>query len=86
MTEAPARGRIGTLLAVGFLLLDGVLLLVAALWGRSPGRAVGGVACLLLAGLVLILWRRHRRAVAELAEARRALREEVRALRGLLGR
>jgi len=86
MTEAPVRGRIGTLLAVGFLILDGVLLLAAGLWGRSPGLAVGGVACLLVAGLVLILWRRHRRAIAELAEARRALRDEVRALRGLLGK
>jgi hypothetical protein len=86
MTEAPVRGRIGTLLAVGFLILDGVLLMVAGLWGRSPGPAVGGVACLLVAGLVQILWRRHRRAVAELAEARQGLREEARALRGLLGK
>jgi hypothetical protein len=86
MTEAPARGRIGTLLAVGFLILDGVLLLTAGLWGRSPGPAIGGVVCLVAAGLVLILWRRHQRAVAELAEARRALRDEVRALRGLLGK
>ena len=84
MTEAPVRGRIGTLLAVGFLILDGVLLLIAGPWGRSAGPAIGGMVCLFVAGLVLILWRRHRRAVAELAEARRALRDEARALRDLL--
>jgi len=84
MTGAPVRGRISTLLAVGFLTLDGVLLVVAGLWGRSAGPAIGGVACLLFAGLVLILWRRHQRAVAELAEARQALREEACALRDLL--
>ena len=84
MTEAPVRGRTGTRLAVGFLILDGVLLVVAGLWGQSTGPAVGGIVCLLVAGLVLILWRRHRRAVADLAEARQAVRDEARALRDLL--
>jgi uncharacterized membrane protein YqjE len=84
MTAAPVRGRIVTLVAVGFLVLDGVLLLIAALWARAPGPAIGGVVCLLAAGLVVILWRRHRRVVAELTEARRALGDEARALRDLL--
>jgi hypothetical protein len=84
MTDAPVRGRISTLLAVGFLILDGVLLLVAGVWGHAGGPAIGGVACLTAAGLVLILWHRHRRAVADLANARRALRDEARALRDLL--
>jgi hypothetical protein len=84
MTGAPVRGRTSTLLAVGFLALDGVLLLVAGLWEQAAGPAIGGVACLTAAGLVLFLWRRHRRAVADLADARRAVRDEARALRDLL--
>ena len=81
---APSRGRIGTLVAVGFLLLDGVLLLLAGLWGRKPGPAVGGIVCLGAAVLVQLYWRRHRRMQDELAEARRVLQEEARALRDLL--
>lgn len=73
-----------TWLAVGFLVLDGVLLLFAGMWGRRTGPTVGGLACLVGAGIVWALWRRHRRAVAELAEARRAVRDEARALRDLL--
>jgi hypothetical protein len=84
MTGAPVRGRIGTLFAVGFLTLDGVLLLTAGLLGRASAPAIGGGVCLLAAGVVLVLWRRHRRAVAELADARQALRDEARALRDLL--
>lgn len=84
MDDAPVRGRVITWLAVGFLVLDGVLLLLAGLWGRQAGPAVGGVACLLCAGAVWALWRRHRRALAELTEARRAVRDEARALRDLL--
>ena len=86
MTGAQIRGRIGTLLAVGFLVLDGVLLVLAGLWGRRLGPAVGGLCCLAAAGLVQLYWRRHRRAVEELAQARRAVQDEVRALRDLLRR
>jgi len=84
VTGARIRGRIGTLFAVGFLVLDGVLLLLAGLWGRRLGPAVGGIGCLAAAGLVHLYWRRHRRAVEELAHARRAVQDEVRALRDLL--
>jgi hypothetical protein len=45
---------------------------------------IGGGLCLAAAGGVVWLWRRHRRAVAELAEARREVQEEARALRALL--
>jgi hypothetical protein len=86
MSEAPVRGRIGTILAVGFLTLDGVLLVGAGLWGRQAGPAIGGLVCLALAGTVLVFWRRHRRTVAELPAARQAVRDEVRALRDLLRR
>jgi hypothetical protein len=80
----PARGRAVTIFAVGFLILDGFLLLLAGLWGRRPGPAVGGVICLLGAAGAWQLWRRHRRQVAELAAARREVRHEVLALRALL--
>ena len=84
MDKAPVRGRMMTWLAVGFLVLDGVLLLLAGLWGEQAGPAVGGVVCLVSAAGVWALWRRHRRALADLAEARRAVRDEARALRDLL--
>ena len=84
MTEAPVRGRALTYFAVGFLLLDGALLLGAGLWGRMIPAMLGGVLCLGLAASVVWMWRRHQRAVAELAEARREVQEEARALRELL--
>ena len=84
MSGAPVRGRALTFVAVGFFLLDGVLLLCAGLWGRQRSVVIGGVLCLGAAGGVLWLWRRHQRAVAELAEARREVQEEARALRALI--
>ncbi|HEY7682959.1 MAG TPA: hypothetical protein VH879_09975 [Gemmatimonadales bacterium] len=84
MADAPVRGRTLTLLAVGFLTLDGVLLLLAALWGRTLAPALGGGACLGVAAVVWYFWRRHQRALADVAEARRALQAEARALRDLL--
>ncbi len=84
MSDAPVRGRALTFVAVGFFLLDGVLLLCAGLWGHQLSAAVGGLLCLGAAGGVVWLWRRHQRAVAELAEARREVQEEARALRELL--
>jgi len=86
MPEAPPRGRALTYLAVGFLLLDGVLLGLAGLWSHRPGLIAGGVLCGALAGGVLLLWRRQRRLLAEMADARRAVSAEARALRELLRR
>ncbi|MEO8634123.1 MAG: hypothetical protein ABI587_02490 [Gemmatimonadales bacterium] len=82
----PVRGRIMTHFAVGILVLDGVLLLLIGLWSGALWAGIAGAACVLLAGSVLLLWRRHRRALAELAEARHGVREEARALRDLLRR
>lgn len=80
------RGRAVTLFAVGVLVLDGVLLLLIGLWSRTLWAGVAGAICLLVAGGVLLLWRRHRQALAELADARQEVREEARALRELLRR
>lgn len=86
MPVAPPRGRALTYLAVGFLLLDGVLLFLAGLWSARPGLIAGAAICGLLAGGVLALWRRQRRLLTEMAEAREAVRAEARALRELLRR
>ncbi len=86
MPEAPPRGRALTYLAVGFLLLDGVLLALAGLWSGRPGLIVAGGLCGVLAGGVMLLWRRQQRLLAEMAEARRAVSAEARALRELLRR
>lgn len=86
MRDTPPRGRALTQIAVGFLLLDGVLLLCAGVWSRHPGLIGAAVACGALATGVLLLWRRQRRLLVEMAEARKAVRDEARALRELLRR
>ena len=45
---------------------------------------MSGVACALVAVLVGLSWRRYRRAIAELEQARRDMRAEVESLRELL--
>jgi hypothetical protein len=75
-----------TWIAVGCLTLDGVLLVLAGLWGRRGGLALGGVICLVLALVTVGLWRRHRRALEELRRARREVADEARALRELVRR
>ncbi len=86
MTLPPVRGRAMTLFAVGVLLLDGVLLFLVGLWGRSAGFLLSGATCLVAALAVTVYWRRHRRTLAELAEARREVQSEARALRDLIRR
>ena len=69
--------RAVTIFAVGFLLLDAVLFAVAARYGWAG--VCGGAAL-----LVVIGWRRYRRAMAELADARREMKREVESIRDLL--
>ena len=75
-----------TVIAVGALSLDGLLLVWAGSWSGSPGLALGGVVYLALGGLVVLAWRRHRRAAAAVAAARRELLEDVESLRQLISR
>lgn len=73
-----------TTFTVGFLLLDGVLLGYS---GLALGRRMlvfWGVVCLLASALVVVGWRRYRRAMSELERARREMRSEVESLRELL--
>ena len=79
-----APGRALATAAVGFLGLDAVLLLIA---GFATGRwrfFAGAAACTVAAVLVVVAWRRYRRALAELADARRKMREDVESIRELL--
>jgi membrane protein implicated in regulation of membrane protease activity len=80
--KAPTRAL--TTLAVGFLTLDAVLLVYSGVSLRRPWLAVGGGLCALAAVLVVIAWRRYRRALDELDQARREMREEVKSIRELL--
>jgi len=69
--------RAVTIFAVGFLLLDAVLF---ALVGRFVSAAVCGIAT----ALVVLGWRRYRRAMAELADARKEMKREIDSIRALL--
>lgn len=69
--------RAVTIFAVGFLLLDAVLFALAERW-------VWASVCAVAAGLVLLAWRRYRRAMAELAAARLDMKREAELLRDLL--
>jgi hypothetical protein len=73
-----------TIVAVGALTLDGVLLLLAGLWSRRPILLVLGAVLLALAIGVHLLWRRQVRVLAEIAQARAEMRAEVQALQGLI--
>ena len=66
-----------TIVAVGFLLLDALLFALVS-------RFVWAGVCCGAAGLVVIGWRRYRRAMAELANARQEMKREVESLRALL--
>ena len=66
-----------TILAVGFLLLNAVLLALI-------DHFVWAGLCVVVAGFVVAGWFRYRRAMAELAEARKEMKREVESLRDLL--
>lgn len=83
-SRVPSRAL--TTFAVGFLLLDAVLLGYS---GFALGRlrlVVWGGVCLVASLLVILGWRRYRRAWSELERARREMREEVESIRQLLHR
>jgi beta-lactamase regulating signal transducer with metallopeptidase domain len=73
-----------TTVAVGFLVLDGLLLGYGGLTLHRTMLVTWGVVCLVAAGVVVLGWRRYRRAMAELDRARRELRAEVESIRELL--
>lgn len=74
-TAAFTRGV--TIFAVGFLVLNAVLLAMIGHW-------VWAAICVAVAVLTVLGWFRYRRAMAELAEARKDMKREVESLRDLL--
>ena len=86
MAVPPSTGRVLVLGAAALLLLDGVALLGMGIWGGRPGLALAGGALLAAARLVLWSWQRQRRRLEEIARARRDLRADTEALRGLTRR
>lgn len=69
--------RAVTVFAVGFLALDAVLFALVS-------RFLWAGVCAAAAILVVLGWRRYRRAMAELAAARKEMKREVESLRALL--
>jgi len=61
--------RVITVLAVGFLMLDGVLLLLAGLWSSTSALVGLGVVFCLAAAAVLFAWRRYQRQLGDLHQA-----------------
>jgi hypothetical protein len=76
--------RAWTTLAVGFMLLDAVLLILIGVWLDVPiAIALGGVFALIAAGLVW-WYRRYQRLLAELNAARMDMKREAEGIRDLL--
>ena len=69
--------RAVTVFAVGFLALDAALFALV-------GRFLWAGVCAAAAMLVVLGWRRYRRAMAELADARKEMKREVESIRALL--
>ena len=84
--KPPAISRTLTTAAVGFLLLDAVLFALAAISFRRPLLLIPAAVCGAAGVLVVLAWRRYRRILLELEEARREMTREVESLRELLKR
>ena len=82
---APLRAsRTLTTAAVGFLLLDAILFALAAIACNRLLLLIPAAVCAAAGVLVVVAWRRYRRTLLELEEARREMKREVKALRELL--
>jgi len=79
---APSRAL--TTFAVGFLLLDALLLGYSGFALGRPMLIVWGAVCCVAAALVVVGWRRYRRVLSDLEQARREMRADVEAIRQLL--
>lgn len=73
-----------TTLAVALLLLDGVLLLLAAWYLKSWGMALLGVLLIVMSGAIILYYRRYAKTMAEVQEAKAALQVELAELRRLV--
>ncbi len=75
-----------TTFTVGFLLLDALLLGYSGLALHRVKLVVWAGVLLVAAVLVVLLWRRYRRVMSELEQARREMRDEAESIRQLLRR
>lgn len=75
-----------TIVAVGFLALDGVLFGLLGWWQGQAGFLVVGALLLLAAAGVLVWWRVYLRRLAEIHQARQAVKAELQALQDALRR
>jgi len=69
-----------TVVAVVVLVTDAVFLGVMGVVAHRPLLVAGGALSLVFAGVMVMLYRRHRENVDELSAARQDLKEEVRAI------
>jgi membrane protein implicated in regulation of membrane protease activity len=76
--------RTMTTFAVGLLLLDGILLLIASWYLKSWGMALLGLVLFIMAGIVLAYYRRYARTLAEVEQAKESLQAEVAELKRLI--
>jgi len=79
-----APSRVPTTLAVGFLLLDAILLACAGILGSRSSLIVLAVLCTLGAVLVVVAWRRYRRAFVDVNAARQDVQRELASIKTLL--
>jgi hypothetical protein len=77
-------GRPLATFAVGFLLLDAMLLVWVGLELNRPGLMGGGIVCAGAAVAVVFLWRRYRQTLEDLDVRRREMRADAESLRQLL--
>jgi len=73
-----------TLATLGLLLFNATLLAWAGVGMERPWLLVAAGVCVAASVLVVLAWRRYRRIVAELPDARREIKREVESLRELL--
>jgi hypothetical protein len=78
------RWRIVSLATTGLLWLEGLGLGAAGLWAGRPGLTAAGVVLVLGGCLTLWIWRRYRRALAEIQAERADMRNELQEIRSLL--
>ena len=80
----PPPGRFLAFFAVGFLLLDALLLIWLGVDLHRGRLIAGGVVCLAAAVVMVVVWRRYRRTLADLSAQRREMKAEVEAIRDML--
>lgn len=86
MLLSRTTNRTMTFLASAFLGFDGAALVGFGLWSRHPILALIGAVLFASSGLVLLYWRWYERQLAEIAQARQAVRAEADSMRELVGR